>query len=426
MSATMWEPRHDGEKCVAQTISNLDDPKSEGRMFDIIERLRQRVTFQHRWIPEDLTRSEAIMEAVEATSIILKTVLAHGGNPQNAEPAHGPGHWGVDFYHALRLANDPEVPISAILPAMIAGSLHDIGTMAVDRFADKRRAFRHAEAGAVLVGVTACRSQALMYEDIDCTIYAIAAHTHYLRDQEVTCEDGTVRRVRPYQDTLDDGKPFLPVWLTRFADRLDVNGAQRFVGRHFLTLARDHEDYGTEGFFKVSFDKAMRPLLRTKEEIKADGGEQTMLEHMRMFAQSQNSASPYGKHDFGAMVVLRDQYRTTLEDLIDDVAKPHDVDVPRILEAWEIFLGTNIEPGEHGRRTARNLVSGFRKLDQTTQRAWVSGFETSMTAYRYWANEALAFLRSQPEEILCLPAIGDIRELIEPNQAWVEILAGRP
>jgi len=400
----------------------INDPSEEGAQFDQIIELRGRVEPRLGTYTADTDRRWAVDRAIKAVWAILVKVLMHG-DVEEVEAAHGIGHWTRDFAHMLRLAQDAIVPEDVIVPALVGGTLHDIGSVFVDRYAEKNRAVRHAEAGALVVRAAALETGALTEAEADLVAYVIAAHTHYLQPQEVKCADGVVRTVRPYTDMFD-GKPVEEVWLARWADRLDVNGPC-FPARHYLTLVRDHYDYGTEGFYKTSFTETMRPLLRTGEAIKAAGGQRTMLEHLKMFASSQTSESVYGKHDAGVMLTLRDAYREQLEHIIHSVAHPTDVDIARVLKAWTVFLGANIEPTVKGRMAAHNLALGFRKLEPDIQRAWACGFRTIMTEYLGWADRMLVFLDGRPAESLRITGnFEDIRNVIRPDRAWVKVLAG--
>jgi hypothetical protein len=380
-----------------------------------------REAIHNRGLVPQMDRPTAFLKAITAISAVLKIV--NGQRQLTGEPGHGPGHWCRDYVHALRLSFDETLPAEAVLPTLVAGTLHDIGTAFVDRYADKTRAVRHAEVGALIVRAAALESEALTPVEADLAAYAIAAHTHYLKPSEVACADGETRTVTPYTD-MDGYKPIYAVWAPRWVDRLDCSGPC-FVGRHYLTLARDHEDFGgTTGFYKVTLAKHLRPLLRSADEIKAQGDGMTMLEHFRMFAQSQSDDSPYGRHDVGIMRTLRQAYRASLENIIAQTAHPTDAEAP-ILKAWELFLGTNVEPSEQGWMTAHNL--GLRAFadDPEAKHAWSSGFRAVMFEYLAWADRTLAFLKRLPAEYLRLPGISDdIRNVVRPHPSWVKLLTG--
>lgn len=386
---------------------SIADPLQEGRLCVEMRELAQSAWMRllHRQLKLE-TVGQPIPRAVEATKAIL-TLLLDGVDLNNVgDPGHGLGHWGRDYIHSLYLAHDPELEPKYVLPCVLGGTLHDLGSLYLDRYADKNRAFRHAEAGALLIRAAALESGFLNRDEADLVAYVIAAHTHYLKSSDVTCADTETRRVYPYRDVEEvetnphdrnqfDLEPMLEIWLPRWVDRLDCSGPC-LVARHFMTLAKDHEDFGQQGFYKVSFAEHMRPLLRSKEEITKSGGGQTMLEHLRMFADSQTNDSPYGKYDRGRMVQLRDAYRASLKHIIDQVAHPTDVNVDRIMIAWMRFLSQTVEPTLKP-ETARALEENFRHLDTGAQRAWACGFRATMAEFQVWGDRVQTFLETLPD-----------------------------
>lgn len=401
---------------IKEIIAHINDRQGEGTLYAAVEELRLAAAPSNLPISEIADRKEAIDRGFTAVCAIHDQILKYC-DPNKGEPGHGPGHWCRDYLHALLLAHDLSIPIEAIVPGMVAGSLHDIGTLFVDRYADRIRAVRHAEVGGLIVRVAALEANVLTEREADVVAYAIAAHTHYPRPQEVVCIDGMTRSVRPFDDMLEE-RPWMPVWFPRWADRLDCSGPC-FPGRHWLTLEREHDDFSQDGFYTVKFVEHMRPLLRTTEEIKTAKGQQTFLEHMRMFADSQTNASVYGKFDAGLMVALRDEYRGRLERIIQSVTHPRDVNIPNILKAWTIFLGTNIEPSALGKKAAKNLAKGFEQLNPETQRAWAHGFLTIMREYTLWSAQMMERLNDVTTRYLTLPGLQhDLREMINPNSEW--------
>ncbi|MCK9360776.1 hypothetical protein M0Q28_00920 [Patescibacteria group bacterium] len=369
------------------------DPKAEGELYEEMQALRSRFTPTLAATAQTrLGREDAIARAMDALKAIQHLIL-DGKDVRDGDAGHGLGHWSRDCIHSLYLAHDPFLDPGLVLPGILGGTLHDIGTLFLDRYADKSRAFRHAEAAALLVRAAGLESGVITEPEADLVAWAIAAHTHYLRPSVVECVDGVTREVHPYPDT-HDGQPIHAVWLPRWTDRLDCSGPC-MVGRHYLTLAKDHEDFGAHGFYTAKFGEVMQPLLRSDEEIKAAGGKQTMLEHMRMFARSQSNESPYGKYDRGRMVHQRDTYKASLEYIIAQVARPTDVNLERITKAWTKFLRT-IEPTLKP-ETAQTLESNFRQLDVGSQRAWACGFRTAMTEYLVWGDRISEFLQSIPD-----------------------------
>lgn len=372
---------------------HIADPAWEGRLYHEMAIVRSDMSetlFQlgdtHR--AED--QAQVTARAVAATKAILGLIL-DGKDVRAGDPGHGVGHWTRDYMHSLYLTQDPRPYPWITLAGIIGGTLHDIGTLFLDRYADRGRAFRHAEAAALMVRAAGLECGLLDAWECELVAYAIAAHTHYPQSSVVICADGVARKVTPYED-VRNGRPDMTVWLTRWADRLDCSGPC-MVGRHYLVQAKDHEDFDGKGFYKATFAEQMRT-----------DGVKTFLAHMRMFASSQTNESPYGKWDAGVMVPIRDAYRASLERIIESVEKPKDVDVDAVLRTWSFFLGTRIEPTVD-METLTKLETNFRTLDPDTQRAWANGFHTTMFEYIEWAERMRTFLKTVPEEYRSFPGL---------------------
>lgn len=406
---------------VSGLVEALEDPTREGMMYDQIQGIRNRV---HASIiqEERMPRNRLISHSVGVLGKIVPFIRKYAKDKEG-DPGHGVGHLHRDYIHALRLAHDESLPIECVIPTVIAGTLHDIGTFFVDRFAEKKRSVRHAEVGALIVRAAAIETGTMSAADADFIAFCIAAHTHYQQAGMVECPDGVARRTAPYPD-MRDGDPVLEAWLPRWVDRLDCSGPC-MVGRHYFTLHREHENFSREhGFYNVSFTEHMQPLFRTTEEIKAAGGRQTMTEHLRMFAQSQTNESTYGRHDRGKMVELRDMYRTMLERVLEEVANPtYDMDTKVMSLAWHLFLGMNIEPSPKGQEAAMHLATAFETLDPDTQHAWTNGFVATMREYISWSTETMEFLEPLPTEYLTMGgAYDDVRATVCPHEEWSALL----
>lgn len=95
----------------------------------------------------DLERDEALVAVHTALSQILPEILKYAGG-RKGDPGQGLGYWTRDYAHAIFLAHDPELDPRFILSCVFGGTLHDIGTMFVDRYAGKERAVCHAKSAA--------------------------------------------------------------------------------------------------------------------------------------------------------------------------------------------------------------------------------------------------------------------------------------
>jgi len=386
-------------------------------------------------------REHAVKRAIRVIQDVYQGLDASGAKLLDLEPGHGPGHLVREFISAWRIARRSDLDPTEVFLGQVAGSLHDIGLLLMPRYEEVNRVVRHGEAGALLL------AEVVKEQDIDLTrgehlllMFAIAAHTHYLKPMTVECRDGVERLVEPYEDLLiigskpgemklgtgDSDEAFYPVWLTRQADRLDCVGPQ-FLGRHYLTTADEHKDYGQDGFYDVKYQDHMRPVLRTNENRGRDG--RTMLEHFSMFAESQSNRSIYGRFDEGEMVIQRNALRAMSRDIIGIVleAKKREMSQPEqddIRMSWTEFLGKTVEPSDRGQRTAMTLDSMFSKLNEDVQRIWCHGFKFSMGAYCDWAEVAMAELGTLNPKQRKLPGIcTDVREFIKPDDSWLKVIS---
>ncbi|MFA6536824.1 MAG: hypothetical protein WCT18_00305 [Patescibacteria group bacterium] len=361
------------------------------------------------------SRTSAIDEGVSVVRHVLNELCEQDFNIKATYPGHGAGHLIRDYANALRLFPDLGITEEETFIGFVGGCLHDIGCAIIDRYADSSRVVRHAEAGGLLIRWILQKSGFVNKAELHLIVYCIFAHTHYLKRIEIKNEQGEVVNViNPYVDIYPDGKPFYPVWTTRWVDRLDTNGPA-FVGRHYLTLVHPHKDFDGKNFFDVDYAKHMRPLLRNE---RPDGN--TMAEHLRMFANSQNNESPYGEHDFGKMVELRDAYKERLLRIIEKTkktAKFSYIDEIRILHEWNVFLVDNVEFSDLTEEIVNELGKNFAKLPVKTRRAWLHTFACCLVEYTEWAAEmdtSLGRVYGFPyDEYFCLPdPIDDIFEHI--------------
>jgi len=387
-------------------IRHLAKDSDENRLK--IRKMRE--TFRPELIDgvHDGTRAEALTRGMETVQGILSALKSFGIDPATIEPAHGPGHWLRDYVNALRLFSQLNVTPAETFIGFVAGSLHDVGCTLVYRFDEAHRLVRHAEVAALLLEfLFELDSFALNKAEQLLIRYGMAAHTHYLRTTQVKDKHGNViGAIEPYFEMVGD-KPFYPVWMPRWVDRLDTNGPA-YVGRHYVTLAKEHQDFDGKNYYDVDFVSAMRPLLRTKEERGNDS--MTMAEHLRMYAETQNNDSPYGKHDFGAMIELRDAYKARIRRVIEATQMSSAADPelrPEVLQRWKRHLAKNIEPYAKGEEVAGQLTQMFLALPEYTQRAWQNAFNVCLDEYRAWSDEAIKFLETIPVEYRSLPGVCD-------------------
>lgn len=381
----------------------IEFTKDNDRNWSEVKRLREiPITELIEEVQVD-SREVAFKRGVQALQVILNNLHDAGVRFRMTDPGHGPGHLARDAANAVSLLSKIEADPRHIFIGLMAGVLHDVGCALVDRYADKTRAVRHAEVGAMVVNhVLGLNHSAIKLSEAERQLvcYAIAAHTHYLKSTEVTRADGQVRTIEPYVDLDKDGKPFYFVWFPRWIDRLDCVGPS-FIARHYLTLVKPHADFaGDKGFVDTSFEKDMTPKFQ--EEC----GQRTMLDHLRMFANSQTNDSPYGKWDYGWMIELRDHAKKRTNEVVLAV---RDLDkreqtfgsseavsadwriilMEAISAEWHRFLAEKIEPTGKGAAVADELQIMFENLPLETQKAWCVGFRTVMSQYKEWKNEML-------------------------------------
>lgn len=355
------------------------------------------------------TREQALTRGMETVQRILEALNTLGVYISESEPAHGVGHVSRDYVNALRLLSRLDVTPAETFIGLVAGSLHDIGCAMVYRYDDDKRLVRHAEVGALMLGfLFELDSFGFNKAEQLLVRYGVAAHTHYLTAKEVKDAQGAgVGKIEPYDDMVD-GKPFYPAWLPRWVDRLDTNGPA-YVGRHYLTLIQAHKDFDGKDFFDVDYASAMRPLLRTKEERGKDP--QTMAEHLLMYAESQTNGSPYGKHDFGAMVELRDAYKARIQRVIratqSAVAGDDGLTQADILQCWTRHLARNNELSKNGADAAEQLRKMFATLPDASRLPWLNAFRVCLDEYREWSDEAIKFLETLPVQYRQLPGVCD-------------------
>jgi len=151
-----------------------------------------------------------------------------------------------------------------------------------------------------------------------------------------------------------------------------------------------------------------------------------MLGRFSMLCDAKQN-QPYNRLDSRVMVGLRESNSQRMAKIITAVfgggQEIGNGREEKILLAWELFLGGNVEPTEIGRQAAATLIGNFRALSQKTRRPWLAGFACAMREYILWAQETLAFMGGLNEKWLALPGVSnDLREIIRPKKEWVDLL----
>lgn len=223
---------------------------------------------------------------------------------RKGSPGHDFGHSRRDVLAALALASDKNVQTyqpAEIVAGMIAGMFHDLGTSFVARYKDNEWVAGHAEDGAYRFYTMT--EGGLLEENLRLLVsYAIASHTHYLKD--IPCKDGSIREPWYYELFEKEGKKYgWAVLACRFADRLDTNGSTLML-RHLLANADALESGGQDltgkTFYQInaaSIDIMVTP--RTAMIDVAEGKQApTTLRHIANFAGSNFGNSVYSRDDY--------------------------------------------------------------------------------------------------------------------------------
>lgn len=393
------------------TIARLvvEDP---AEAWDAVQRLRQRF-LPTVWEGSPAT-SESWRRGVNAVMHILKR-LEGVVNSEVMCPGHGPGHWARDYINAIRLLAHHSMWVGRteveIVSGFVAAVLHDVGNAVVERYRDANTPVRHAEVGALLLQEI-FRSDPCGLTDAEQVgvLWGVAAHTHFLKPQEVnwTVMNTTIT-VTPYEDS-HNGRPLYGVVFPRMVDRNDCSGAHGFPWRHLLTTIQEHYDFSGDDWSVVRFVPHLEPRVRPFSE--RDGG-QRMLEHMEMFALSQTSSSPYGRHDYGRMLTIRDPARRTLRNFIDVVENDgHGSGIESSWPEFKEFLGV-IEPSQVGKDAAATLIKMMQdKLARDVQGAWLRGVHFGIQSYIGWQADVHADLSAVNAQME-LPIIGEITSLLK-------------
>lgn len=376
---------------------------------------------------KNLDNGGVIKRGREVVREILKVYNFWGIDVNCIEPGHGVGHLIRDYVNAVNLLSHFEARPADIFVGIVAGILHDAGCAVIERYKESQRAVKHAEAGALLLDKVTRNLGVLSEDERLAIVWSIASHTHYLKQQDVQCSDGIQRKVMPYPDLDREGRPIFGLWLPRWIDRLDSCGPTH-VGRHYLTLARRHEDLNSSQgkFYQIDFKSHMNPLLRTESAIKEAGGNRTMLEHLRMYALSQSNSSPYGKHDSGSYIGLRDAVKEMSLRILESSKLPQTFsheEEQEILNAWDFFLIKNIEPAKNTAAIVKRLRQRFMTLDEATRKAWNNTFLRTMREYSRWAEAQDFEIKGEEESAYSIEGIcKDVRTVITPASDYEYII----
>ncbi len=221
------------EQDLRQELSELDTPEG-------YEETKRLARGELRLLPPDF----------------LEQILEHFKElVKNLPAGHSKGHFLRDTINLLGILRDPKfdekIDEVELLVGIVAGVFHDIGNSIVDRYKDKSRIGAHAEVGAVVFGKYA---KGVIPPNLTKLIkYAIAAHTNYSRDGNVTLENGIELPRTPYIDEAE-GDNRESMQIARQTDRLDLTNFAHVV-RDILVHVEPIQDFNRRknSFIKYDF-----------------------------------------------------------------------------------------------------------------------------------------------------------------------------
>lgn len=328
---------------------------------------------------------------------------------ENTPPGHDVNHIRRDALAGLAFASSDQFVKSDYSPsdidAGILGSIfHDIGNAVTRRYEDIKRANGHAEIGAYIFWKT---SEGILGEDLrKLTTYAIAAHTHYLKPVPVKEPQGYERQPYWYEIFYpENNKPcgLAPI-LTRFSDRLEVNGGT-VVTRTLISYADASESggqdfQGDQEFFEINKEKLETFFHPEVREGKPKPP--TVLEHALMFAESNFGNSIYSRDDhlFPIMEELIKTKTAQTDKLIQVVkAKPDMMDFSELSAEAKAKDTIRQISGSKNFESAWNVLSqAWRELDSETQAKWKNGFEYIQRSYTEWLDLILGKVGEEYKE----------------------------
>jgi hypothetical protein len=286
-----------------------------------------------------------------------------------------------------------------IIAGLIGGVFHDVGNSITHRYEDKKRRGGHAEIGAWLFHTFS--TDILSIELRDMAAYAIAAHTHYPRPLEVEEPKGYKRQPYPYGLWFnEEGKPYgLAPILTRYCDRLDLNGGITHLARHFIAEA-DAVESGGKDFTGTEFVEKNWNSLTTLflPEVRENRGKPpTILEWMDLFARSGIVKSIYSEHDynFPVMASLMLEHQFEYRDILKIISTTPDMTYFDPTIAKETMKKTLqwISGAKSFPRAWENLEKVWGQLKPEIQARWMYAFRYVESGYVRWINTLIGYAK---------------------------------
>lgn len=388
-------------------------------------------------------KEAARMEIATLADDSLERVLTKAAPLIRSLPGgHSKGHFLRDAIHLAGDVYDPwyaEHPIDDVELVVLyyAGLFHDDGNAVVDRYQEKYRVAAHAEVGA---RVFERISEGIVPPNLSLLIqYAIAAHTHYLKDREVesgeaeeeeVVESGEAEAeekkgvfiVPPYPDEVDEQANRLSVWETRKSDRRDATGVP-FIVRNFLVRVEPIEDFNGENFDeKLEREDNFRAQFGLSPEVIGKG----IINHFLLFAGNFYKQNDYTTHDTSyfteqlitpAVEDLAMFLAITAPDQKDRLIAEIGASNPMVAVRIGTFLAINaefiksessrnlsddeineslerfaalcrvVEPAEDTEARIESLKAQFPMLPRSEQESWARGLNViSTVGFERWKN----------------------------------------
>jgi hypothetical protein len=243
----------------------------------------------------------------------------------NLQLGHDFGHVLHDLKSALLLLDDPKLRERVSDPDIIAGCIgqfaHELGLLlayytefcskefgfvAVYRYDESEQLLRHAEAGGLLALYILGKMDFAKF-GIDpqtenyikkIAAYSISAHTN---SKEAIVSGYTYKL---YRTAWNDGSSIWPVYLTRWADRMDCVGPH-YILRHFSILYEE----GKSKRHTTSVDGKQTESSISIEKSMDLSSDENMMGHVMMFFESQNNGTIYGKNDLKGVIIKYRQHQ---------------------------------------------------------------------------------------------------------------------
>lgn len=304
-------------------------------------------------------------------------------------PGHDPGHLYRDLVTSVILFENESknsYSTSDALAGLLGGCFHDIGTSIIPRYQDKKYGAGHAEAGAYLFWGL---SEGVLGENTRKLVsYSIAAHTNYLKSNQVQIPPGYMKE--PYWDaTWESEGKLLGVGpqLTRRSDRLDTNGVTLLM-RHIISRFDSVEEGGQDLYGdqwcdinRESLMQVMNPVIR--ENI---SNPPTTLEHVLQFARSNDGNNPYSDRDylFPKFKELMNFKVNQINGLINAINHPFIADLENndsLEKIHQLFSFISKSDSNRFNLAWDNFESVWHELTDDQKQRWVSGFSFIEGAY---------------------------------------------